>query len=138
MPDRQQELRKCDLSSVERGRDSVEAFLAYGRLKGLRELNDDRYFGLATIITNFFGNDGFNVYSESAANALAISEEAMFVDNGPHIVDRRTTVDRICPSEVEQQEYAMDKILLIIDQTQPAASRCLTSIGTATVTQRAT
>lgn len=102
------------------GRDSVEAFLTYGKLKGLPGLNDDRYFGLVTIITNFFGNDGFNIYSESAENALIVGEEAMLVDNGTYVVDGWKIVDRICPPEVEQQEYAMDEMLLTIDRAQPA------------------
>lgn len=118
------------------GRDSVEAFLEYARLKGLPWRKESATASLATIITNFFGNDGrtLSLIPRDVTND-ALPSDAGFVrthddlldayDNGLYVVNGWRIVQREKPDwgndhvYIEQDEYDRVEMLKTIDQAQP-------------------
>lgn len=97
------------------GRDSVEAFLMYAKLKGHRPMESDSYgiARLAQIIGNFFGGTnslGIDNYSNCDTNNF---------DNGVYLVKDWEIVDREFFSGVEQREHDLGGMLLGIDEKQP-------------------
>lgn len=100
------------------GRDSVEAFLEYSRLKGHPGITGEGegLFALATIITNFFGNNGLHIYPMKGDDA----READVWDNGVYIIEGNEIIERRAFEGEEQNQYKMEEMLKNIDERQPA------------------
>ena len=97
------------------GRDSVEAFLTYCKLKGYREPTYDNYgwARLTQVIANFFGGElsvGVDVVSHLDCDNY---------DNGVYIIDGWEIVGREYFSGQEQFEYDLLELLLGINNSQP-------------------
>ena len=97
------------------GRDSVEAFLAYCKLKGYRYPEDDCYgwARLCQVIGNFFGGGlslGIDKY-----DSLDLDNW----DNGVYIIEKWEIVGREFKHGAEQYEYDLLKMLKDINQAQP-------------------
>ena len=84
------------------GRDSVEAFLKYCKLKEYRtpETDDYGWASLATVITNFFGADGLSI-GINTVNRLDYDN----FDNGTYIIENWEIIDRKCFEYSEQNNY---------------------------------
>ena len=98
------------------GRDSVEGFLEYCRLKGFR----DGSYGLARltqVIANFFGG-GLSIGIDTLWHLDCDNG-----DNGVYIIDNWEIVDRCFMGGAEQQEYELQDMLLSIDEAQPEGER---------------
>lgn len=104
------------------GRDSVEAFLEYCRLKGYEPPKASRrvsrgFARLCQVIGNFFGGN------------LSIEIDKLYNldcnngDNGLYIIDGWKIVDRKYHDKAEQNEYDLQESLLSIDDAQPEAER---------------
>ena len=97
------------------GRDSVEAFLAYCKLKGYPGFNTD--YGLARfcqVVGNWFGG------SSSLGIAKDVwDKDAESLDNGIYSVRDWTIVNRVPSNIREQRIYNLSEMLLSIDQAQP-------------------
>lgn len=102
------------------GRDSVEAFLAYCKLKGYRSPENDCYGWayLTGVITNFFG-DGYSCGVDIAKNL-----DCDNWDNSVYVVKKWLIVDRIYKKgNQEQDEYELREFIKEIDERQPAKMR---------------
>lgn len=76
------------------GRDSVEAFLQYCKMKGYRGLGQDSPYGLARlcqVISNYFGG-GMSI---GIVSCLGTKEDAEWFDNGVYVVKDWDIVDRV-------------------------------------------
>lgn len=101
------------------GRDSVEAFLTYCKLKGYRSPSSDNYgwARLCQVIGNFFGGGlslGIDVVNRLDCNNG---------DNGVYIIKGWEIVDREYFDWAEQDEYNLAKMVLEIDTRQPPDGR---------------
>jgi hypothetical protein len=107
------------------GRDSINAFLEYGRLAGLPPLgkNDSGIFNFVTVLVNFFGNDGHNVYPVAIPQSLPELEQLNPGDNGIYIVDGWKIIKRLCKPTFEQRDHDLDEMLKAIDAAQPARDK---------------
>lgn len=97
------------------GRDSVEAFLAYCKLKGYSAPDRDYYewARLCQVIGNFFGGSysiGIDVY-----NNLDIDNG----DNGVYIIENWEIVDRLYYKGSEQNSHDLLEMLKDINSSQP-------------------
>lgn len=97
------------------GRDSVEAFLKYMKLRGFRSPSDDCYgwARLCQVIGNYFGGGlsiGIDIVSHLDMDNY---------DNGVYIIDDWDIVGREFFDSVEQNTYNIDKMILDIDECQP-------------------
>lgn len=108
------------------GRDSVEAFLEYCKLKGCRGFGVDTSYAvarLAQVVGNFFGG----------TLSVGIETQPCYDDNGVYIVQGWEIVDRLDwdyeeEKEVpyagyEQRYYPLDIMLEDIDEAQPESER---------------
>ena len=99
------------------GRDSVEAFLKYCKLRGFRQ---DSY-GLARltqVITNFIGG-GLSV---GVGNLSSLDCDNY--DNGLYVVEDWKIVKReFFDDRTEQDEYDINEMLFAIDEKQPEDDR---------------
>ena len=100
------------------GRDSVEGFLKYAKMKGVRGIESDSSYcvaRLAQIIGNFFGGN----------NSIGILQSAQSPgDNGIYVIDDSfNIVDRVDYSGEEQSEYSLLEMLNSIDERQPEEGR---------------
>ena len=101
------------------GRDSVEAFLLYCKMKGYRCPENDCYgwARLCQVIGNFFGGDlsvGIDEYSKLDTDNG---------DNGVYIIENWEIVDREFYSGPEQDTYSLEDALLNINASQPEAEQ---------------
>ena len=99
------------------GRDSVEPFLAYCKLKGYRAPENDCYgwARLCQVASNFFGGTlciGIDRYE----NLKGAGD-----DNGEYIIRNWEIVDRVLPYDgfEEQMSYDFNEMLQAIDEEQP-------------------
>lgn len=97
------------------GRDSVEGFLAYCRLKGYRDPAQDCYgwARLCQVIGNFFGGEasiGIDRYETLDRDNG---------DNGVYVVEDWRITKRIYAPDHEQQGYNLVDMVLEIDKHQP-------------------
>lgn len=97
------------------GRDSVEAFLEYCRLKNYRCPENDNYgwARLCQVIGNFFGGStsiGIDKYEN-----LDIDNG----DNGVYVIEDWKIVDRLYFKGSEQQNYDLKEMLVEINSCQP-------------------
>lgn len=98
------------------GRDSVNAFLTYCRLRGFRSDN----YGmarLAQVIGNYFGG-GLSIGVDQCCRL-----DCDNWDNGTYIIDNWEIVGRQYFSGMEQDDYDLTKMLLEIDEAQPEKER---------------
>lgn len=99
------------------GRDSVEAFLEYCKLKGYSGFETD--YGLARfcqVVGNWFGA-GLSL--GIIDNIYGTEDEAEGLDNGIYIVKGWEIVGRIPEKIREQNNYDRLEFLLSIDESQP-------------------
>lgn len=99
------------------GRDSVEAFLQYCKLRGFRCPEHDNYgwAGLCQIITNFLsGSEGLGVGIDTVNN-LDCSNH----DNGVYFIEGWEIVGREYFDGDEQYAHFIDDMLYDIDRRQP-------------------
>ena len=107
------------------GRDSVEAFLKYCKLRGFRDFGGAHAdgYGIARfmqVVGNFFGG-GLSIGLET--NVKMDEKYAEMIDNGIYEVDGWKIVAR-CPKGIrEQHEYKMQEMLEVIDAAQPREDR---------------
>lgn len=97
------------------GRDSVEAFLTYCKLKGYRTPETDCYgwARLCQVIGNYFGGNlsiGIDQYSRLDTDNG---------DNGVYVIKNWEIVDRLFISWPEQNEYDLIDMLKEINEAQP-------------------
>ena len=97
------------------GRDSVEAFLAYCKLKGYRTPESDCYgwARLCQVIGNFFGGElsiGIDEYSRLDTDNY---------DNGVYIIKDWKIIDRKFKRNPEQNNYEIGQMLKEINSKQP-------------------
>ena len=97
------------------GKDSVEAFLTYCKMKGYRTPTEDNYgwARLCQVIGNFFGGElsiGIDKCSHLDCNNY---------DNGTYIIDGWEIVDRKYFEYEEQDNYDLYAILCDIDECKP-------------------
>lgn len=102
------------------GRDSVEGFLYYAKLRGFPGLNsgegkDGGYYRLLTVLMNFFGNSGLHVYPCSGEEARTNDPG----DNGTYVVDGWDIVGRINAPRTEQKMHSVEDIAVAVDSEQP-------------------
>lgn len=101
------------------GRDSVEAFLKYCKLKGYRPPEQDCYgwARLCQVIGNFFGGTlsvGIDNFDQ---------DEGQWADNGTYIIENWEIVDRKHFNYIEQNNWELEEMLLSIDKAQPKAEQ---------------
>ena len=116
---------KVDLSGVgvylhwNGGRDSVEAFLAYCRMKGYRSPESDDYGWamLAGVITNFFA-DG-----HSCGVNLCRELDCDNYDNGVFVIADWMITARVFRRSGEQYEHDLREFIKGIDEAQPKSMR---------------
>lgn len=97
------------------GRDSVEGFLAYCKMKGFRCPEEDNYGWayLTTILGNFFG-DGLSCGVDVCAHL-----DCNNYDNGTYIINNWMIVGRKYNPEKEQLVYDLREMVEEIDKAQP-------------------
>lgn len=102
------------------GRDSVEAFLTYCKMKGYRPPESDNYgwASLATVLTNFFDADGTGVGIDIVSRL-----DCDNWDNGVYIIKNWNIVDRKCSNGREQTGHELKDMLTYIDSRMPKATR---------------
>lgn len=97
------------------GRDSVEAFLEYCKLKGYPGFNTS--YGVARlcqVISNFFGGDSsVGIVTDINYN------DAIGLDNGIYIVSGWDITSRIPENVYEQHSHDRHEMLLCIDKSMP-------------------
>lgn len=102
------------------GRDSVEAFLTYCRLKGYRAPTSDNYgwARLTQVISNFFGG------STSIGVDVVKRLDCDNYDNGVYIIDGWDIVGReYFNYGQEQMEYPLVDMLKDINESQPVGEQ---------------
>lgn len=97
------------------GRDSVQAFLTYCKMKKYRTPTSDNYgwARLCQVIGNFFGG------STSIGIDVCNNLDCDNWDNGTYIIDGWDIVDRKYLISSEQNEYDLYNMLCEIDEAQP-------------------
>lgn len=101
------------------GKDSVEAFLKYCKLRGFRPTNMDNYgwARLTQIIANFFGGD----------TSIGIDKckylDCDNYDNGVYFIKDWEIVGRKYFNGQEQSNYDLEEMLISIDEAQPEQDR---------------
>ena len=97
------------------GRDSVEPFLEYCRLRKFRPPEEDCYgwARLTQVIANFFG--GYLSVGVNTLNHL----NRVYLDNGIYIIQGWRIIGREFSHKEEQKDHDFKKMLLQIDDAQP-------------------
>ena len=101
------------------GRDSVEAFLLYCKLKGYRTPETDNYgwARLCQVIGNFFGGEC------SIGIDKCMNLDCDNGDNGTYIIKGWEIVDRKYFKYAEQKNYDLLEMLKEINKRQPEGER---------------
>ena len=96
------------------GRDSVEAFLAYCKIKGFRTPDRDNYGWayLATVIGNYFG-DGTGVGVDTVTHL-----DCKNGDNGVYFIEDWEIVGRKFFSRAEQRNHDFSEMIKDINESQ--------------------
>lgn len=109
------------------GRDSVEAFLEYCKLKKYRNFEDS--YGMARftqVVSNFFGGST----SIGIEHDLRDTESfAKNFDNGIYIVKGWDIVNRIPSYICEQRNYDLLEMMMSIDEAQPKSEQLGNYLG---------
>jgi hypothetical protein len=101
------------------GRDSVEAFLTYCKMRGFRSPETDGYgwARLAQVIGNWFGGT-------TSLGIVEVGENSgEYCDNGAYIIRNWEIVGRENFDGPEQQEYDLLDMIQSIDEAQPERDR---------------
>lgn len=106
------------------GKDSVEAFLTYCKMKGYRTPTEDNYgwARLCQVIGNFFGGElsiGIDKCSHLDCNNY---------DNGTYIIDGWEIVDRKYFNGSEEDSHNLMDMLIEINKAQPVSEQLPESI----------
>lgn len=103
------------------GRDSVEAFLEYCKLREFRSPDQDCYgwARFCQVVANFFGGDGLSVGIDVYTDDDSMSPG----DNGIYVIRGWEIVDRIGGPAREQTGHDLKEMLLSIDEAQPERQR---------------
>ena len=98
------------------GRDSVEGFLGYCRMRGFRSPDSDSYgwARLAQVAANFLGGEGVSVGVDKVSRL-----DMDNYDNGTYLIEGWDIVGRRFFDSQEQQEYDLLEMMTIIDSCQP-------------------
>ena len=98
------------------GRDSVNAFLTYCKMKGYRPPEKDCYGWayLCTVIGNFFG-DGLSIGIDTAEKL-----DCNNFDNGVYLIRNWKISGRKYFNGYEQNSYDLTEMLIAIDEAQPS------------------
>ena len=98
------------------GRDSIEAFLTYCKLRGFRSPSSDSYgfARLTQVIANFFGGDGLSIGVDVCKHL-----DCHNYDNGVYLIKDWEIVGRDHFSGQEQKAYSLVDMLIDIDKSQP-------------------
>jgi len=98
------------------GRDSIEAFLTYCKLRGFRSPSSDSYgfARLTQVIANFFGGDGLSIGVDVCKHL-----DCHNYDNGVYLIKDWEIVGRDHFSGQEQKAYSLIDMLIDIDKSQP-------------------
>ena len=104
------------------GRDSVEAFLMYCKLREFRAPSSDSAYGWARfcqVVGNYFGGG----LSLGIGNVDTLDCDNW--DNGVYLIEGWDIVGRRCVSDdfPEQNEYDLEDFVLYIDECQPERDR---------------
>ena len=103
------------------GRDSVEAFLEYCRIRGFRDFGGEHAdgFGIARflqVVSNFFGGSLDIGIQEGVVMDTSC---AKWIDNGIYEIDGWNIVGR-CPGDIAEQScHNIQTMLELIDSAQP-------------------
>ena len=102
------------------GRDSVEAFLEYCKLRGFRPPEVDGYgwARLAQVVGNYFGG-GLSVGIVETTG----DHDGEWCDNGAYVIENWEIVGREDFDGPEQKVYPLEKMLHDIDDAQPESER---------------
>ena len=102
------------------GRDSVEAFLTYCKMRGFRAPEQDGYgwARLAQVIGNFFGGGTSIGICETGGD-----DDGKWCDNGAYIIRDWEIVGRENFDGPEQDEYDLFDMMISIDEAQPEKER---------------
>lgn len=97
------------------GRDSVEAFLLYCKVKGYRPPDEDCYgwARLCQVVGNYFGG-GLSLGIDACSRL-----DCDNWDNGVYIIEGWEIVDRRFAPEEEEQDRDLLEMLRKINETQP-------------------
>ena len=108
--------RMCDMNSIylhwNGGRDSIEAFLQYAKLRGLKNPNNEETMQeLYRIIKNFLGNSCiYDKYSRLDTDNY---------DNGVYVINSDfEIIDRLFFDGIEQDTYDIVEMMLAINEAQ--------------------
>ena len=98
------------------GRDSVEGFLTYCKMKGYRSPDTDIYgwASLANVISNFFSCQGMCIGLDKVKNL-----DCDNYDNGVYLIEGWEIVDRKFMRNNEQYCYNLEEMLIEIDEHMP-------------------
>ena len=98
------------------GRDSVEAFLAYCRMRGFRTPDTDCYgwARLVQVAANFLGGEGVSIGVDRVSRL-----DMDNYDNGTYLIKGWDIVGRKFFDSDEQMEYNLLEMMLAIDACQP-------------------
>lgn len=102
------------------GRDSVEAFLTYCKLRGFRAPDSDNYGWayLCTVIGNFFG-DGLSLGIDKCCRL-----DCENGDNGVYVIKGWEIVDRLYhDGSPEQRHHDLVDMVCAIDAAQPVKAQ---------------
>ena len=97
------------------GRDSIEAFLAYCKMKDLKSPSEDIHIGLENfvdVVTHFFGS-GQSIYVDQMKNL-----DQDNYDNGVYICDKWSIVGRKYMQGEEQNEHDFRRMIHYINSGQ--------------------
>lgn len=87
------------------GRDSIEAFCEYGKLKKY----NCNMINFITIVKNFFGGD----------SSIYLEKYNYHTDNGTYVLKDWNIIDRKNFDGYEQNEHDLKEMLIQIDESQP-------------------
>ncbi len=98
------------------GRDSVEGFLAYCKMRSFRKPEEDNYgwARLVQVIANFMGKDGLSVGVDVVDNL-----DCDNWDNGVYLIENWEIVGREYFNGEEQMSYELYTMICDIDACQP-------------------
>ena len=98
------------------GRDSIEAFLTYCKIRGFRRPEEDNYgwARIAQVIANFFGGDGLSI-GIGTVNNLDCDNG----DNGVYLIENWKITGREYFTGREQNSHDLKEMVFAINEVQP-------------------
>lgn len=98
------------------GRDSIEAFLTYCKIRNYRRPEQDNYgwASLVTVISNFFGNTGSSIGVDTVEHLDCDNR-----DNGVYVIENWEIVGRKFFDRREQDCHDLLEMLVAVDEAQP-------------------